>query len=108
MPPIRRFFLFSVPAGLAAGIGDDTFALRGDIMQFANIARQRTAGHNLAVVIGDLRTVERQIAPGQNFTGVTLFDLGFLDGAGVLIFVKVITAAAIRHDGIVHAIFVAV
>ncbi len=101
-----KSFLFRIPVSLAAGIRGDAFPLSGYIVQFADFPVQRAARHDLAVVIGDLRTVERDITPRQNFTGVTLFNLRFLDGAGVLIFVKVITAAAIRHDGIVHAVFV--
>ncbi|KOY60075.1 hypothetical protein AM629_21340, partial [Photorhabdus heterorhabditis] len=102
------FFLFDVPAGLAAGLRGDAFPLGGDIMQFANIARQCAAGDDLAVVIGHLRAIEGQIAAGQHFTGVTVCDLRFPDGPGVLIFIKVIAAAAIRHDGLVHAVFVVV
>ncbi|OCQ53117.1 hypothetical protein Ppb6_01676 [Photorhabdus australis subsp. thailandensis] len=93
--------------GLAAGISGHAFPLSGNIVQLAYHPVQRPAGDNLAVVISDLRTVERDIAAGQHFTGVALFNLSFFDGAGVLVFVKVITAAAIRHDGIVYAVFVA-
>ncbi|OCQ52050.1 hypothetical protein Ppb6_02760 [Photorhabdus australis subsp. thailandensis] len=93
---------------LAAGISGHAFPLSGNIVQFADFSIQRPAGDNLAVVVGDLRTVERDIAASQNFTGVTLFDLSFLDGTGVLIFVKVMTATAVRHDGIVYAVFIVV
>ncbi len=101
-----KSFLFRIPVSLAAGIRGDAFPLSRYIVQFADFPVQRAARHDLAVVIGDLRTGERDIAPRQNFTRVTLLNLRFLHGTGVLIFVKVITAAAIRHDGIVHAVCV--
>ncbi len=100
---------FSIPAGLRTFINRDFGAFAGDVIQYrARIHPQRAACHNAAVVVINPLAVDRQIASGNDLARIALFDLCFGNGALVLVLVKLIVDAAIRHDGIVYVVLIRV